>query len=175
MKIVEDILFLSAHALAMPLFALFVTTTQIPTNLAKLAQQTGTETNNAEIYLTDFADVFIGDTLEMRVDTSNEATFKDAGGNVVSAFQRDETLFRVITENDIGVRHKGSIVVAFVPSWAPAGFGGFGAGYWYYTQPANTLGSAAPSAGAATSPTGSNNPGNSSVVAPGGTLPGLSS
>jgi len=153
----------------------FRTTTQIPSNLAIVTGQTAGVVNNSEIYLADFADVILGDTMEMRVDTSNEATYKDSGGNVVSAYQRDQTLFRVITEHDLGVRHKGSVAVAIVPAWAPAGYAGFNSGTWFYAQAANTLGSAAGSAMGATVPTGSNNPGNSSAAVAGGTLPGLAS
>lgn len=85
-------------------------TTQVPINLG----ETGKE---SEIYFADFGDVFIGETETLEIDYSKEATYKDADGNMVSAFQRDQTLIRVIAKNDFGPRHVESIAVLAGVTW----------------------------------------------------------
>jgi HK97 family phage major capsid protein len=85
-------------------------TTQIPINL-------GAGTNESEIYFVDFGDVFIGEEETLEIDYSKEATYKDSEGNVVSAFQRDQTLIRVIAKNDFGPRHVESIAVLTGVTW----------------------------------------------------------
>lgn len=88
----------------------FRTTTQIPDNL-------GGGGNESEIYLVDFSDCFIGEAATLKIDISKEATYKDSGGNVISAFQRDQTLVRVITQHDFGPRHQENIVVLSEVKW----------------------------------------------------------
>lgn len=128
--------------------------------------------NGSYLMLVDFADVIIGETFNITVDASAEATYKDGGGNVVSGFQRDQTVFRVISEHDFNLRHQASVVVAVVPGWAPAGYTPVG-GSSFYTQGINGNRSAAPSTWGTNAPTGSNSPGNSSANVPGGTQPGI--
>ena len=150
----------------------FETSQQLPTNLNTAV--TGTAVNNgSEIYLADFADVVLGETYNMTVDASDVAAYKDGSGNIVSAFQRDQTVFRVISEHDLNLRHQASVIVITVPGWAPAGYTDVGSGQAFFVQPVSTDASAAPSTWGSTRPTGSNNPGNSATVAPGGTLPGV--
>ncbi|MCS3467402.1 HK97 family phage major capsid protein [Pseudomonas sp. JUb42] len=86
------------------------TTTQVPINL-------GNDGDASEIYFADFADCFIGEDDAMVIDFSKEATYKDANGNVVSAFQRDQTLVRVIAKHDFGPRHVESIAVLTDVVW----------------------------------------------------------
>lgn len=88
------------------------TTTQIPTNLV-----VGADSNGSEIYLADFGDCFIGEDESLTIDYSKEATYKDGGGNVISSFQRDQTLIRVIAKHDFGPRHIESIVVMNKVQW----------------------------------------------------------
>ncbi len=88
----------------------FKTTTQIPINLAV------TGTDESEIYLVDFADVIIGESLNMTIDISTEASYIESG-TLVSAFSRDQTLVRVIAEHDLGVRHPESIAVLSDVDW----------------------------------------------------------
>ena len=145
----------------------FEDTPQLPTNLT-----TNSGSNGTEIYLVDMADVILAETYNVTVDASDVASYKDGGGNMVSAFQRDQTLFRVISEHDLNLRHQASVVICTVPAWAPAGYTTFGTGVSYFVQSLTNDMSAAPSTWGAAAPTGSNNPGNSSAVAPGGTLPG---
>ncbi len=73
-------------------------TNTIPSNL-------GTGTNETEIYFADFNDVVIGEQDSMTIDFSREATYKDAEGNLVSAFARNQSLIRLVGEHDIGFRH----------------------------------------------------------------------
>ena len=143
---------------------------QLPTNI-----NTGTSgspvNNGSYLFLADFADVILAETLNVQIDASDVATYKDGGGNMVSGFVRDQTAFRIIEEFDFNLRHQASVAVAVLPGWAPAGFTPT-AGAAYYTQALTNDMSAAPSTWGSAAPTGSNNPGNVAAVAPGGTLPG---
>lgn len=86
------------------------TTTQIPINL-------GAGGDASEIHFADFADCFIGEDDAMVIDFSKEATYKDGSGNVISAFQRDQTLVRVIAKHDFGPRHVESVAVMTDVKW----------------------------------------------------------
>lgn len=88
----------------------FGLSTQIPVNL-------GAGSNQTEIYFVNFADMMIGEDMDLVIDFSKEATYKDGGGEVVSAFQRDQTLVRVIAKHDFGPRHVESIVVGTGCDW----------------------------------------------------------
>lgn len=85
-------------------------TTNIPINLAV------TDTNESELYFVDFADVVIGDVPVMSIDVSSEAAYHD-GGAVVAAFSLDQTVIRVIMENDLVVRHAESVAVLKDVDW----------------------------------------------------------
>jgi len=85
-------------------------TTQVPNNL-------GAGSNASELYFVDFNDCFIGEDETLLIDYSKEATYKDEGGNVVSAFQRDQTLVRVIAKHDFGPRHQESIAILTGVTW----------------------------------------------------------
>lgn len=86
------------------------TTTQVPINL-------GTDGDESEIHFADFADCFIGEDDAMVIDFSKEATYKDSTGTMVSAFQRDQTLVRVIAKHDFGPRHVESVAVMTGVKW----------------------------------------------------------
>ncbi|WP_312315271.1 phage major capsid protein [Atlantibacter sp.] len=79
-------------------------TSAIPVNL-------GAGGKESEIYFADFNDVVIGEDGLMTVDFSKEATYKDANGDLVSAFSRNQSLIRVVTEHDIGFRHPEGLVL----------------------------------------------------------------
>ncbi|AZC55428.1 phage major capsid protein [Pseudomonas chlororaphis] len=83
---------------------------QIPTNL-------GDNGDESEIYFVNFADCMIGEDMDLVIDISKEASYKDATGTVVSSFQRDQTLIRVIAKHDFGPRHVESIVVGIKVKW----------------------------------------------------------
>jgi|HubBroStandDraft_3_1064219.scaffolds.fasta_scaffold00005_44 HK97 family phage major capsid protein len=118
-------------------------TQQIPTNL-------GAGTNGSEIYLVDMADTLIGDTMNLQVDASDVAAYwgtaNDAGeANVVSAFQRDQTVFRVISEHDFNMRHLQSLAIATTTNWLPNGTIGLPGAPWS-TQRLNPTWAQAPAA-----------------------------
>ncbi|WP_166359291.1 phage major capsid protein [Pseudomonas akapageensis] len=85
-------------------------TTQVPTNL-------GAGGNESEIYFVNFADCYIGEDTNLAIAISTEASYKDGAGNTVSAFQRDQTLIRVISKHDFGPRHVESISVGTGITW----------------------------------------------------------
>jgi HK97 family phage major capsid protein len=89
-------------------------TTEIPTNLTS----SGATGNGSEIYFVDFAEMVIGESMNMSVAISMDAAYTDpATGNTVSAFQRDLTLIRIITENDFGPRHAEAIAIIDGITW----------------------------------------------------------
>jgi HK97 family phage major capsid protein len=110
---------------------------QIPTNLGS--------GNGSEIYLVDMADTIIGDTLNVMVDASDVAAYYGTDGKVVSTFQRDQSLFRVITEHDFNMRHLQSLAVATTSDWMFAGLPGVPGAAWS-TQPLNPHWAQAPAA-----------------------------
>lgn len=91
-------------------------TTQVPVNLT-VGTGSSAPANGTEIYFTDFGDCFIGEDASLMIDYSKEATYKDGSGNVISAFQRDQTLIRVIAKHDFGPRHVESIAVLTAVQW----------------------------------------------------------
>ena len=115
----------------------FYTTQQIPTNLGA--------GNGSEFYLADFADVVVGDTLNVMVDASDVAAYYGTDGKVVSTFQRDQSLFRVITEHDMNMRHLQSLAVGTTTDWMFAGLPGVPGAPWS-TQPLNPHWAQAPGA-----------------------------
>ena len=85
-------------------------TTTIPTNL-------GAGSNESEIYFADWNDVVIGESDDMTIDFSKEATYKDSGGNLVSAFARNQSVIRVVNNHDIGFRHDEGLVLGSKITW----------------------------------------------------------
>jgi HK97 family phage major capsid protein len=105
-------------------------TQQIPTNLVMT-----TFTKASEIYFVDMADFIIADTYNVQVDASDVAAYND-GVSMVSTFQRDQSLFRVIAEHDVNMRHLQSLVILLTQDWAFSGVPG-APGAPYTTQPLN--------------------------------------
>ena len=103
---------------------------QIPTNLVVT-----TYTKGSEIYFADMADVVIADTYNVVVDASDVASYNDGTG-MVSSFQRDQSLFRVIAEHDFNMRHLQSLAILLTSDWAFAGVAG-APGAPYSTQTLN--------------------------------------
>jgi len=92
----------------------FATSNQIPVNLANVGG--ASRTNGTEIYIADFSEVLKGTTLNVQVETSREAAYVE-GGVLTSAWARDTTAIRMITEVDLALRHAASVAVARVDSW----------------------------------------------------------
>lgn len=87
----------------------YATTTQIPINL-------GVGTDESEIYLVDFADAVIAEATGLILDVSAEAAYIESA-TLVSAFSRDQTVVRAITEHDFGMRHDESVAVLTGVTW----------------------------------------------------------
>lgn len=85
-------------------------TTQIPDNL-------GAGGDESEIYLADFGDCFIAETGQISIAFSKEAAYKDASGEMVSAFSRNQTLVRIIAQHDFGPRHQENIAILTAVKW----------------------------------------------------------
>lgn len=83
---------------------------QIPSNL-------GVGTNESEIYLIDFGHVLMGITRALRLKASQEASYKNAGGTLVSAFSLDETVIRGTASHDFDMRHDKAAVVLHTVKW----------------------------------------------------------
>lgn len=83
-------------------------TTQIPDNLGG-----GTE---SELYFANFADVIIGDTMSVQMDSSTEASYVD-GSVTRSAYQNDLTLLRAITAHDIDTQYVEAVTVLKALTW----------------------------------------------------------
>ena len=67
-------------------------------------------------YLVDFADVVIGESQSLIVDSSTEASYWD-GSATQSAYSRDETVARTILEEDLVMRRPESGVVLTAWTW----------------------------------------------------------
>lgn len=79
------------------------TTNQVPANL-------GGGSNESEIYLADFSDFVIGEEMQLEIAVSDVAPYQD-GGQMVSAFQTDQTLIRAIAKHDFMARRPEAIAV----------------------------------------------------------------
>jgi HK97 family phage major capsid protein len=114
------------------------------TETTQLANNLGGSSNGTPVMFVAWDNVLLGDTLDMFADSSMEASYV-SGGNVVSAYSRDQTVFRVIEEVDLNMMHPQAAAVTTVYGWDPTGYAG-SAGAPYVTQPPNISNSAAESA-----------------------------
>lgn len=80
----------------------YVATTSMPTNL-----NGGSQT---EIILADFSEVVVGD-YPLLVDAARSGSYKDSGGNMVSAFSADQTVVRLILQSDLALKHDEAVAV----------------------------------------------------------------
>jgi HK97 family phage major capsid protein len=91
----------------------------VTTNIPITLDTTGAGSDDeSEIYLVDFAQVLIGESMNLLVDSSQEAAYHD-GSNVQAAFSLDQTVVRAIAEHDLGVRHEKAIAMLTGVDWAP--------------------------------------------------------
>ena len=105
----------------------YAVTTVIPENITTEDTQNPGQfltVPSAEMYLVDFADAVIGESMQLAIDVSTEASYDivtEQGGQVsvssVSAFTHDQTLIRVITEHDFVMRHPESVAVITGIKW----------------------------------------------------------
>lgn len=89
-------------------------TTQIPTNLTS----GGATSNGSEIYLVELSYWCRGDAVPAELSISNEASYTDpTTSNMVNAFERDETLIRLIVENDFAPFQAVAVAVLDGVTW----------------------------------------------------------
>jgi HK97 family phage major capsid protein len=86
-------------------------TTSIPDNLGAGGDET-------EIYFGDFEQFLIGDTMQVTLAASTEATYVE-DGELKSAFAQDETLIRLIQEHDTDLRYDTAFAVLTAVKWKP--------------------------------------------------------
>ena len=113
----------------------YMMSNQLPTNVSS---------THTYVFLVAMDELIIADTLNMFADSSAEASYVDSG-STISAFARDQSVFRVIEEVDFNTRHSLAISYSEVAAWSPSGYTP-GAGIAYSTQSANTDPSTAGSA-----------------------------
>jgi HK97 family phage major capsid protein len=63
-----------------------------------------------DIFFGDFAEFIIGEEMGLEMMASTEATYQD-GDSLVSAFSRDQTVIKVTSKHDFGVRHPEAFVI----------------------------------------------------------------
>lgn len=80
----------------------------------------GSPTDLSFVFLVEMPEFIIADSMQLELAVSNEASYVDASGATVSAFQSDQTLIRAITEHDFGMRHDASVAVIQTVRWNPA-------------------------------------------------------
>jgi len=91
----------------------------VTTNVPITLDTTGSGNNDeSEVYLVDFAQVLIGESMGLLVDSSQEAAYHD-GSSVQAAFSLDQTVVRAITEHDLGLRHDKSVSMLTGVTWSP--------------------------------------------------------
>lgn len=69
-------------------------------------------TGVADFWVGDWSQFLWGVGYDISVEMSREGSFADGNGNLVSAFQNDLTLVRLITEHDFNVKHAEAFVKA---------------------------------------------------------------
>lgn len=92
------------------IYPIFVTTS-VPDNL-------GAGGNESEVYFGDFEQFLIGDTYQVTLTASTEASYED-NGEILSAFSNDETVIRLIQEHDTQLRHDAAFAVLTGVIWKP--------------------------------------------------------
>jgi len=96
----------------------YAVTTNIPEDLTLTEPAV---TNATEVYLVDFADAIIGESTQLIIDASTEASYMDVVDDtpvMYSAFSMDQTLIRVIAEHDFVMRHPESVAVLTAVKWS---------------------------------------------------------
>ena len=83
----------------------------------QIADNLGNNGDESEVYLADFAQLIIAESSQVQFLVSNEASYKDANGNLVSAFSKDQTVVRAKAIHDFGARHDKAIAVLEGVTW----------------------------------------------------------
>lgn len=80
-----------------------------PYKTTNLIETTG---GKSQIIFGNWNDLAIGEQGALEIETSREGTWTDESGQLVSAFENDQTLIRAINNVDTGLRHEESFAVA---------------------------------------------------------------
>ena len=80
-----------------------------PYRTTNLLETTGGKTS---IVFGNWNDLVIGEQGALEIETSREGSWTDDAGNIISAFENDQTLIRAINHVDTGLRHDESFAVA---------------------------------------------------------------
>lgn len=80
-----------------------------PYRTTNLLESVGGKT---QIIFGNWNDLVIGEQGALEIETSREGSWTDDAGNLISAFENDQTLIRAIDNVDIGLRHDESFAVA---------------------------------------------------------------
>ena len=80
-----------------------------PYRTTNLLETTGGKTS---IIFGNWNDLVIGEQGALEIETSREGSWTDDAGNLISAFENDQTLIRAINNVDTGLRHDESFAVA---------------------------------------------------------------
>lgn len=86
-------------------------TTSIPQNLT-----VGANADCSEIYLVNFDDMALGDSMRLAIDVSTEAAYHN-GSAVVASFSLDQFVVRAIAEHDFVARDPNSIAIMTGVRW----------------------------------------------------------
>lgn len=74
--------------------------------------QTGTDSHGlVNIFLADWSEFLFGSEIDFEMTSSMEASYDIGGGTLVSSFSNDQTVLRVLSKHDFGVRHATSFLV----------------------------------------------------------------
>jgi len=88
-------------------------TTQIPITL-NITDGTSDET---ELYFADMADLIVADAYDMTVSAVDGAAYYSSAGTLTGGFSRDETVLKIVSAHDFGVRHDLSVAVFSDVDW----------------------------------------------------------
>lgn len=78
----------------------------------RTTNQIKTVAGKTSIAFGNWNDLVIGEQGALEIETSREGSWTDDAGNLVSAFENDQTLIRAINHVDAGLRHDESFAVA---------------------------------------------------------------
>lgn len=95
----------------------FRATTQIPNNLAAVDGSANPTTDGSEIYLADFAEVYVGEAHGLEIAVFDGGTYVDENGVTVSGISTDETVMRAIVQHDINMRQQAAVAVLIKVRW----------------------------------------------------------
>ena len=81
---------------------------QIPNNL---------NTDESEVYLVNFTDVLIGDSMVAELDVLENVTYTDSGGNLQTTVDSSEVVVRLSLMTDIALQYNTAVAVATGVDW----------------------------------------------------------